>query len=476
MRVWIVSLALALPACSQFNFFSKPVSPQENLQNIAAASPTEAGFQTYLSKHAPQQPWPIKKWDIDTLSLSAFYFHPALKIAKADYAVALAGVTTAGLRPLVGLNGLLSRSNQANGDINPFSYSFQFDIPIITNGKREIGIEIAQHQADIAKIQLAESAWLLRYQLSLDLLSHAELSATAMTLDALFQSQSELLQAFQKRVDVGMMGKAEMLPFQLQYEQSRWQREQNKIQLKQLEQKIIHDAGLTGTQLETAHVQSPQVSQLLQRVRKQQSQPDTPLNAARNMQAIAMTNRMDIQRGLALYAQAEAKLKLEMAKLKPDISLSPGIAYEYGDRVWGLGIAGLLNMLNRSSDLWKQAEAVRENEAVRFYALQQQTVQHCEQQHLNFRQAVQLLDALEAEASKQPDRMRQLEQQWRLGLIDKTEWLQSKIQFYSLQQRLLTQQITVLRAVNEIENTMQVPLLLSTATLFAAANDTGVQK
>ena len=62
---------------------------------------------------------------------------------------------------------------------------------------------------------------------------------------------------------------------------------------------------------------------------------------------------------------------------------------------------------------------------------------------------------------QQSRRKQQLESQWHKGLIDKTEYLQTEIQFYAAQQRLVVQQANVLRALQEIENVMQRPILLS---------------
>jgi outer membrane protein, heavy metal efflux system len=494
MRVWHVLLLGLLSACSQTRFVSKPIDSQENLQKIHASHPDQEGFKHYLAQQSPHTRWPVLQWDLQALSLSAWYFHPSLKVAKSDYAVALAAITQAGLRPQIGLNGLLSRSNQANGDINPFLYTLQFDIPVITNGKREINIEIARYQADMAKIQLSETAWQLRIQLATDALDRAEQLAMQANWQQLQHAQSELLNAYQKRLDAGMSGRAELLPIQLQYEQSQWQLSHSHIAVKQVEQKIVHDAGLTDSNLVDANpnladsnkgeanlnplqFNLPALRFLLDtQIKPAIQQSDSPLLSSRQLQAYAMTNRMDIQRGLAQYAQAEAKLKLEIAKLKPDISLNPGVAYEFGDQIWSLGIGGLLNLLNPASTLWQQADAVRSNEADRFYALQHKLVQQCEQQTLAFRQAYHLLTQLENEEAQYPQRLRTLEQQWKSGLIDKTEWLQSQIQFYSLRQRLISQQATVLRAALEIENTMQVPLLFTAPALPSAVSLTGEQK
>lgn len=463
MRLLAYVLPLLLTACG-IAFQANPIPQQQNIETIQQATPTQDGFKTFVQAQSPQTTWPIQAWDIDSLTLSALYFHPVLKVAKSDYAVALAGITSAGLRPQVGLNGHLSHSNRANGDINPWAYGLQVDIPVITANKRQINIEIAQYQADIAKIQISETAWMLRQQLSMDLIQLAEQQAMQANLARLQKSQEALLAAYQKRLDLGMAGNADVLPIRLQRDQSAWQLQQLTLQIRQTEQKILHDAGLTEQNNLPLTIAPIQLSQLL---KSRFAQSQTYADAA-TIQHYALTNRMDIQRGLAQYAKAESQLKLAMAKRYPDLSLNPGIAYEYGDKIWGLGIGTMLNLLNKSSDLWVQAEQVRQNEATRFYALQHQVIQLSEQSLIKYRGAANLLVTLTREYEQQSNRKAQLEKQWRQGLIDKTEYLQTEIQFYSAQQRLITQQANVMRSLQEIENVMQKPIALSQREMASA--------
>lgn len=463
MRLLAYVSPLLLTACG-IAFQANPIPQQQNIETIQQATPTQDGFKTFVQTQSPQTTWPIQAWDIDSLTLSALYFHPVLKVAKSDYAVALAGITSAGLRPQVGLNGHLSHSNRANGDINPWAYGLQVDIPVITANKRQINIEIAQYQADIAKIQISETAWMLRQQLSMDLIQLAEQQAMQANLARLQKSQEALLAAYQKRLDLGMAGNADVLPIRLQRDQSAWQLQQLTLQIRQTEQKILHDAGLTEQNNLPLTITPIQLSQLL---KSRFAQSQTYADAA-TIQHYALTNRMDIQRGLAQYAKAESQLKLAMAKRYPDLSLNPGIAYEYGDKIWGLGIGTMLNLLNKSSDLWAQAEQVRQNEATRFYALQHQVIQLSEQSLIKYRGAANLLVTLTREYEQQSNRKAQLEKQWRQGLIDKTEYLQTEIQFYSAQQRLITQQANVMRSLQEIENVMQKPIALSQREMASA--------
>ena len=456
MRTLICLSPLLLSACGVM-YQTQPIQQQQNIDVIEQAAPSQDGFREFVQTQYPQTAWPFQSWDIDRLTLSALYFHPALKVAKSDYAVALAGITAAGLRPQIGLNGQLDKSNQANDDISPWAYGLQVDIPVITANKRQINIDIAKHQADIAKILISETAWMLRQQLSLDLIMLAEQQALHASLSKLQQAQANLLNAYQKRLDIGVAGKSDVLPIRLQHDQSAWQLQQLTLQIRQTEQKILHDAGLTNQNNARLNIAPINLSQVLKaRFDEPQAYQD-----AKTIQHYALTNRMDIQRGLAQYAKAESQLRLAMAKRYPDFSISPGILYEYGDKIWSLGIGSMLNLLNKSSDLWAHAEALRQNEATRFYALQHQVIQLSEQAYLKYRDAANLLITMTHAYTQQSRRKQQLESQWHKGLIDKTEYLQTEIQFYAAQQRLVVQQANVLRALQEIENVMQRPILLS---------------
>lgn len=456
-RCVILLLWASLTACAPF-YSAVPLQTQNNVQIIEALTPNEQGFKQFARKQSPNVALPIERWDLNSLTLSALYFHPALKVAKSEYAVALAGIESAGLRPNIGFNTNLDKSNQANGDINPWAYGLQVDIPIITANKRQISIEVAQHQAEIAKIAVAETAWSLRYQLSVDLVNRTEIQVQRQHLTQLQNAYQALLHTFEKRLKAGIAGNSDVLQIRLQLDQVTVQLQQSALQLQQTEQKIVHDAGLVDRTIKMAHISDLSLNTLIQVV-----VPNTsPLTPNKWIQHQALTNRMDIQRGLAQYAKAESQLKLQIAKRYPDLSLSPGILYEYGDRIWALSIGGMLNLLNRSSALWAQAAQVRDQEAKRFYALQQHIIQQSEQAYLNYQQSVSMLDSLKTSLQRQQDRRMQLEQQWRKGLIDKSEWLQAQIQYETANQRVSMQQVSVVRALLEIENVMQRPFLFST--------------
>lgn len=456
MRVYVIFIAITLSACYQ-SYQAKPLQPEVSSQDLLNASPEQAGFKQYVTSQMPAAGWPVQRWDISTLTAAAIFFHPALKVVKSNYDVAVADLKVAGLKPQVGFNALVSRSNKTSDEVDPSSNVVGLSIPIVTAGKTEIAQEIAKHQVHTAEIQIGEAAWGLRNQLSLDLIDRAEKQAMLKNIAKLKTVQAALLAAYRKRLDAGMIGKSEILTIQLQYDQTASQLQQMQSSLSLVEQKIMHDAGLSDEQQSKINILSFDMDEPLRKTNQYKSL----LKSSASIRKQALVNRMDIQRALATYAQAESKLKLQIAKQYPNISIDPGIEFSFGDFIWMLGINSLISTASYNDTLLTQAKQVRENEAAKFYALQYQVITLSEQSYKKYIQSAQILVQMIHDTQDQPKRMQLLERQWKAGLIDKVEWLQSQVQFYINEQRLIMQKSAVLRALLEIENAIQKPFLLS---------------
>lgn len=461
-QTWVLLCLLCTPpllliSCSKYQ--AKPLDASSNVRMIEAKQTQSAGFERYVKSLNPHIAWPISTWDLSTLTYSALYHHPDLEVAKADYAVALAAIKTAGIRQQVGVNGLVAKSNQANGDIRPWSYGLQVDVPIELGNKRAVQVEVVQNQAEIAKINIAETAWRLRHTLSADLINLATARALQANVRDSLQLHDALLASYEKRLANGLASQPELYQFKIQRDQTAWELQQYQNQIKQIEQKIAHDAGLAQTgRLNISEVDfSPWLNQ--------QQTLLSQIQSAQDIQHQALTNRMDVQRGIAMYAVAESKLKLEFAKQMPDISLSPGVLYEYGDKIWSLGFGSLLNLLNRPSTLTHEAEKLRDKEAAVFIQLQQNIIQQAQQVYQDYQLATQALNQLQQDQKLQPLWLSRMRSQWENGLIDKPEWLQSQLQVTLAKQRVIQQQAVVLNKMLAIENLMQRPLLLSQQAL-----------
>jgi outer membrane protein TolC len=80
--------------------------------------------------------WPAASWDFDMLTLAAFYYHPDLAVARAQWNVAQAGIQTAGGRPNPTLSLVPGYDTTHNPGLSPWFPAVSFDVPIETAGKR----------------------------------------------------------------------------------------------------------------------------------------------------------------------------------------------------------------------------------------------------------------------------------------------------------------------------------------------------
>ena len=93
-----------------------------------------------------------------------------------------------------------------------------------------------------------------------------------------------------------------------------------------------------------------------------------PLDA---LESRALTRRVEVGRALAEYAEAEAALRLEVARAWPDLVLAPGFVWDGGVHRWNLLAALPELMLNRNRGPIGEATARRAAAGVHVDAMQQ---------------------------------------------------------------------------------------------------------
>ena len=114
----------------------------------------------------------MAKWDFEMLTLAAFYYHPSLEVARADWRVAAGGIETAAERPNPTVTGSVAYE-PASDAFSPWIPGLVFDLPLETAGKRRFRTEQARHLSESARLNIATAAWQVRSQLRAALLDFA---------------------------------------------------------------------------------------------------------------------------------------------------------------------------------------------------------------------------------------------------------------------------------------------------------------
>lgn len=456
----LLALLVCLASCTHLPYVAKPLETSQTLQKFQQKSISDPAFKDYLIKQGyAEQNIPFKSWGLEELTSSALFFHPDLSVGKAKLALVQSNIEVAGLSKLPSVGAQLAHSNQKNGDIRPWAYGLQLEIPIETSNKRAIKVEEAQHLAEAAQMDIAETAWNLRSQLNIDLIDYTENAHNIKLLQNNLDIYENLINLYNKRLLKGLASNVEVSKVKLLKQKSQYELLNEQAKTDELLAKLAKDAGLTVEQFMLIPVQMVNIDTLLAEQSKALSVKPSKL------QEEALLNRIDIRRGIAKYAAAEANIKLEVAKQTPDISLTPGIAFEYGDSIWSLGFATLINLLNQHPTFIKQAEQLRNVEGAQFESLQSTVIGNLSLAYAKYLAIKNKLNQSKDEQQSQLKLMEKLQKQFEAGLADRVEITQASLSIANAEQMVSVVEFELLRAQMEIENLLQRPLIESDTQL-----------
>lgn len=462
-QFWALGLCViagALSSCATEPYQSQPLTPQTTLTRITEQDPNSADFHAYLVKQGYKpSDLPISTWGLRELTLCALFYHAKLDVAKAQYGLALAAINRAGMQQSPTIGGHVSRSNQKNDDLSPWALGLQVEIPLQTTDKRAVKIEDAQHLAEASRLDIADTAWQMRLAIAHDLLQLHENTANITQLKNALATHEKIIGMLQKRVAAGLNSNTELSNYQLAQQQLQFSLTTTQAKTAEIRAKLAADSGLSVEKLNQLNIQTLDLDAAL----KQQQSVLSGTMASKVLQEKALLNRIDIRRALAKYAAAESKIKLEIAKQTPDISLSPSLAFEFGDTIWSLGINALLNLAQKNKTMIAETKQLREIEAAQFEALQAQTLANLAQAKAQYLAANETLTAQTQWLAAQTAQHHKQQAQFDAGLIDRLALNQSTLNQHQAMQQLQNAQFAVLQAALHLEDVMQFPIEVTSA-------------
>ena len=366
MRCWPIIVGTFLVAgCAHYQ--PQPVSPEQTAAQWESRRLDDPGLKKFLEQNAGHeiQNWPQKNWDLNSLTLAAFYFHPSLEVARAQWLVAVAGEKTAGARPNPTVSFDPSYDSQIPGNYSPWLVPLTFDLPIETAGKRGKRIAEAEKISESARWSFISAAWHIRSGVRSSLLDFKIAGQRAALLEQQFAVQKHIVKLLKQRFDAGEISQPEL---------------------------VVAQVALNKTQMDLGDAESARVaahSQLAASLGVSEAalaggnfQFDFSIRGIGELTStkarqVALRSRADILGSLADYAAAEDDLRLEIAKQYPDLHLGPGYAWNNGnagDNQWLLGATLELPILDQNQGPIAEATARRKLAAAKFIELQSQVI------------------------------------------------------------------------------------------------------
>lgn len=442
---------------------AKPVEPVTYVAKFEQKDPTSTEFNQYLLNNGfAADRLPIQEWGLYELTYCALFFHPSLDVARAQWRLAQTAETSAAKRVVPTINGNIAHSDDSDPTKKPFAFGLSIDIPIETGNKRNLRIENALHLSQAAKLEVAQTAWQLRNNIAQTLTEYHFNEAQLRLLTEEEVRRQEIVDMVQKRVSAGAASNIELSNTKLQLQTVSSTLNSSKQNKLVLQSRLANNIGLPLARVEKMALSNALTNNNQHRLT---NIPNTDL------QKTALLNRLDIRIALERYAVAETKLKLEIAKQYPDLVISPGLAYEFGDNIWSLGLSGLLTLLNKNKAGIAEATQLREVEATQFEALQSQVILNANIANAEVNQAKQALENQKQLLLQQQSNTQRMQRKLAAGDIDRLEMTYAKLENINAEKNVVLSNFQLNKALDQLENTLQKPI----ADMAFALTDTQIK-
>ncbi len=445
VAICVIALS-SLAGCARYE--AKPLSAERTAEQFEARTLDDPQLKEFLQANLKRDlpDWPLREWGFDSLTLVAIFYHPSLDVARAQWAVAQAGVTTAGARPNPVANFSPQYTSNAESGVSPWIAALTLEATIETAGKRGYRIERAKQESESARLALIEQAWQVRSRLRARLLDHAAANHRVELLQQVQDVQQQILKLLEGRLAAGEIAATELITTRVALIKTQADLADAQRQAVESRAGVAEALGVPLRAL-PANFKS-QISDF--RIRE-------GLESAQVRQR-ALHSRADILAALADYAASQSVLQLEIAKQYPDIHLGPGYEYDQGEHKWGLGVSADLPVLNRNEGPIAEAEAKRDQAAAKFLALQAQVIAEIDRAlaaRAASREQLQRIDSL---LDTQRRHVQSVEAMVKAGAADQSELASARLEVSLTEVARLDAMVKAQQTLGQLEDAVQVPL------------------
>ncbi len=444
LPVLVIVAVWAGAACVRYT--PKPITAARTLEDFEARRLDMPDLAAFLEKSGVPD-GPPAAWDLKALTLVAFYYHPDLDVARAQWSAAEAGRITAGERPNPTL-GLLMGYNVTSPvlEMTPWIPESALEIPIETAGKRGYRITQARNLSDAARLNILSTAWEVRARLRQAFLDSFSAGETEKLLAAQQAIQEENVRILEAQLAVGEAAPSDVTQARLALAESRLAALDAATHAAQARIRLSGALGvpvqaLAGIVLSYDGLLEPRL--------------DLPSLEIRRR---ALLSRPDILAALSEYASADAAFRLEIAKQYPDLNLGPNFQLDQTDAKWTLGLSFVLPLLNRNRGPIAEADARRTESAARFLALQTRVIGEVDSAAAACRSAGEKIKAAGDMLQNLRRREAAARARYDAGDISKLEWLGARLEQAAGELSRLEALVMTQQAVGELESALQSPL------------------
>lgn len=451
MRIAYVAAVLVIVAsvagCARFQ--SKPLSAAAGADAFHGRALTDPGLREFLETNALGGAWSRENWDLNALTLAAFYFHPDMDMARARWHAATAGKITAAQRPNPSLafTPRLNSTSIGTG-MTPWILGGVLDIPVETMGKRKYRVAQAQHLDEMARFELANTAWTIRSRVRSSML----ILQSATESEAILREQADTLERLARLVEVqwkaGALSPVEVSAARVAHHNAQLNFKDAQRQGADARGQLAEAIGVPLKALDNVKISFSDLAEYPAQL------------AVPDVQRQAMLNRADVLSALAEYAASESSLQVQIARQYPDIHLRPGYELDQTKNKWQLGVSFDLPILNQNQGPIAEAEARREEVAAKFNAVQAKAIGEIERATAVYSAAVEQAGTADNLLDQLQSRSTAMERMYEAGEVDRLAVTTTLAEVLNGKLSRLKSRVQAQSALAALEHAVQAPLLM----------------
>jgi outer membrane protein, heavy metal efflux system len=452
----ILAGAGQLAACSHFQ--PRPLSAGASIAGFESRSLDAPGLGAFLAANQVAAPSVRTPWNLESLTLAAVYYQPALAEARARLLAAQAERIAADERPNPSLSITPGYDAGVPGAVHPWIVPLSFDWPIETAGKRGYRNAQAQHLAAAARWDLIGTVWRARSRLRGALLQ-LYASQRAESLRAREESaRRQAVRLLEGQLEAGNVSSYELAEARIALDRTKLAKQAAAGESRQAR---IALAGALGVPLRALHGARLSFADL----------QSVPLDLTRpRMRQRALLDRADVRGALERYAASQSALQLQIARQWPDIDLGPGFEWDpqlAGDREWDLGLSLPLPIRNRNQGPIAEAKAQRELAAAHFLTVQAAAVTEIDGSLAAYDSARAQLHTADSLLRGLKQQLASVNAQVAAGELQALDLANARLAYLAGLQDQLDALVRAQQALGRLEDAMQSPLTLAPATVRA---------
>ena len=451
---------ILLAGCATYH--SQPLSPEKTADAFDTRSLADENLRVYLATNHVSGDWPRPSWDLNTLTLVAFFYQPAFAEAREQWASAQASVITAGARPNPSVSVTPGYDSQIPDNPSPWIVPVTFDIPIETAGKRGKRIAQAKHLSEAARWDFISAAWNTRSQVRTALLNYYAARENESLLAQQELAQSNVVRLLQGQLAAGAVSDYDVTQARVTLGTTQLARQDALGQLNQALAQLASALGLPLHAIDGVKFSFAALNQFPRDLTKPE------------VRRQALFNRADVRGALAEYAASQSALQLEIANQYPDVHLGPGYAWNSGsagDNQWQLGLTVTLPLLDQNQGPIAEANAKRAQAAAHFVTIQSAAIAQIDTALAGYNAALKESATAKSLLEDLRKQLNSVQAQAKMGEVDALAFADAQTAYCTGAQAQLNALVKAQQALGALEDAVQSPLTLSPAALDAAQNN-----